>query len=89
MSPTAVIEIGRDLLMTSIMLSLPAVVISLAIGLVISILQTVTGVQEQTLTFAPRMIGVAAVTLLAMPWLLRVASSFTYRMFYYMLETVQ
>lgn len=52
MSPTAVIEIGRDLLMTSIMLSLPAVVISLAIGLVISILQTVTGVQEQTLTFA-------------------------------------
>lgn len=80
MEPSQVIQIGRDLLLTCLLLSLPAVVISLVVGLCISILQTITSVQEQTLSFAPRIIAVGAVLIIMLPWMIRVASGFTVRM---------
>ena len=46
------IEVGRDLMLTSLLLVAPVVLISLLVGLVISIGQTITSIQEQTLTFA-------------------------------------
>lgn len=80
MDPSQVTQIGRDLLLTALLLSLPAVGISLIVGLVISILQTITSVQEQTLSFAPRIMAVGAVLVLSLPWTLRVATGFTLRM---------
>jgi flagellar biosynthetic protein FliQ len=81
MNSTDVVQIGRDLLLTSLVLSLPAIAASLIVGLCISILQTITSVQEQTLSFAPRIIAVGAVLILTLPWSIRVMSSFTLRMF--------
>jgi flagellar biosynthetic protein FliQ len=80
MEPSQVTQIGRDLLLTALLLSLPAVAISLVVGLAISILQTITSVQEQTLSFAPRIMAVGVVLVLSLPWTLRVATGFTMRM---------
>ena len=87
MDPSQVTQIGRDLLLTALLLSLPAVGISLVVGLVISILQTVTSVQEQTLSFAPRIMAVGVVLVLSLPWTLRVATGFTLRMVQMLVES--
>jgi flagellar biosynthetic protein FliQ len=80
MTTTEVLAIARDLLMTALLLSLPAVGASLLVGLLVSILQTMTSVQEQTLSFAPRLMAVGVVMLLALPWSLQVVNGFTLRM---------
>lgn len=86
MEPAEVIQIASDLLMTVVILSLPAVLASLSVGIVISVLQTMTSVQEQTLTFAPRILAVAVVLILSMPWTLKLASNFTMRMMTHLVE---
>jgi flagellar biosynthetic protein FliQ len=86
MTTTEVLAIGRDLLMTALLLSLPAVGVSLLIGLIISVLQTVTSIQEQTLSFAPRLVAVGLAILLTLPWTLQMASGFTLRMIARMME---
>ena len=53
----------------------------LVVGLVISILQTITSIQEQTLTFTPRLIGVGLAIIFTMAWALQTAVYFTVRMF--------
>jgi len=75
-----VVEIGRDLLVTAMWLAGPPVFISLIVGLAVSIFQTVTSVQEQTLSFAPRIVAVGVVLVVALPWMLTLTSSFTMRM---------
>lgn len=89
MSPLEITAIGRDLLLTVLVLSLPAVAASLLVGGAISILQTVTSIQEQTLSFAPRIVAVAVVLMISLPWSLRIAIAFTSRMMYHMLEATQ
>lgn len=86
MSTGMVVQIGRELLFTALLLSLPTVVISLIVGLFISILQTITSIQEQTLSFAPRIIAVGLALVFTMPWTLQVLVSFTKRMFLLILE---
>ncbi|MCA9154587.1 MAG: flagellar biosynthetic protein FliQ [Pirellulaceae bacterium] len=86
MTTTQVLSIGRELLVTALLLTAPTVLISIAIGLVISIFQTVTSIQEQTLTFAPRIFAVAVGMLVTLPWTLRIVTSFTYRMMWHVAE---
>ena len=71
MNNTDVIEIGRELLYLSVLLAAPAVGVSLLIGLCVSVLQTLTSIQEQTLTFAPRIIAVAVTIAITLPWTLK------------------
>ncbi len=89
MTTLQVMEIGRDLLWTALWLSLPAVLVSLVVGLTISILQTLTSIQEQTLSFAPRIAAVCLVLVLALPWMLKTSSAFTGRMFARLVEVTQ
>ncbi|HWL07223.1 MAG TPA: flagellar biosynthetic protein FliQ [Planctomicrobium sp.] len=79
----------RDLLLTALVLTLPSVAASLLVGTVISIAQTVTSVQEQTLSFAPRIIAVAIVMMVTLPWSLKMATGFTSRMVFHMLEAIR
>ena len=81
MTMLEVVQIGRDLLFTAILLSLPTIIASLAVGLLISVFQTVTSIQEQTLSFAPRIIAVALVIVFTLPWTLKVLVNFSLRMF--------
>lgn len=75
-----VIEIGRDLLYTAMLLALPTLAASLIVGLLVSILQAITSVQEQTLSFLPRLLAVGLVLVVAMPWTMQLAVHFTMRM---------
>jgi flagellar biosynthetic protein FliQ len=84
-----VVEIGQDLLVTTLWLSGPAILVSLIVGLAISLMQTVTSIQEQTLSFAPRIIAVGVVMVLTMPWMLEESSAFTIRMMERMLLVTQ
>ena len=80
MSTPEVVEIGRDLLITVMWLAGPPILISLVIGLMVSIFQTVTSVQEQTLSSAPRIAAVGLLLILMLPWMLTMSSAFTMRM---------
>ena len=84
MNEDEVVLIGRELLTTAILLVAPTVIISLVVGLCISIFQTVTSIQEQTLTFAPRIMAVAITLAVMMPWSLKILVSFTERVFWYL-----
>ena len=80
MNASDVMAIARDLLTTAMLLSMPAVGASLLVGLLVSILQTITSIQEQTLSFAPRLVAVGAIVLISLPWSLQIAQGFTLRM---------
>ena len=84
-----VVAIGQDLLLTAMWISGPAILVSLVVGLAVSLMQTVTSVQEQTLSFAPRIIAVGAVMVLTLPWMLRLSSDFTLRMMDRLLQVTQ
>ena len=89
MSTPQVLEIGRDLLYTALLISLPALAVSLVVGLIISILQTITSIQEQTLSFVPRLVAVGLVLVFTMAWTLQTAIQFTVRMLTQIGEAVQ
>jgi len=80
------ITIGRELMVLALLLSAPVVVVSLVVGLAISIAQTITSVQEQTLSFAPRIVAVVGVVIFLTPWYLATLKTFTVKMFQRMSE---
>ncbi|MGB6042758.1 MAG: flagellar biosynthetic protein FliQ [Pirellulales bacterium] len=86
MTGPQVVDIGRELLMTVMLCAMPAVVCSLVVGLAVSLLQTVTSIQEQTLSFVPRIVAVGVVIVFTLPWSLQLVVNFTYRMFWQLAE---
>lgn len=89
MSMALVVQIGRELLFTTMLLALPTIAVSLIVGLLISVFQTVTSIQEQTLSFAPRILAVGIALVFTMPWTLQVLVNFTTRMFWLIQETTR
>ena len=71
-----VVDISREAVYTIILTSAPLLLTSLIVGLIISIFQTVTSIQEQTLTFVPKILAVFAVMLLTGAWMLNNMSTF-------------
>jgi flagellar biosynthetic protein FliQ len=65
-----ILDISREAYYTIIMTALPPLLVSLIIGLIVSIFQTVTSIQEQTLTFVPKIIGVFLCLMLLGSWML-------------------
>lgn len=66
----AVLDIARDAIYTIVIVSAPMLLTALIVGLIISIFQTVTSIQEQTLTFVPKIVAVFLVMILAGSWML-------------------
>ena len=64
-------------LKTAAMLTAPLLGIALVVGLIISLLQAMTSIQEMTLSFVPKMAAVALVLLLLAPWMMEILSDFT------------
>ncbi|MEM7454261.1 MAG: flagellar biosynthetic protein FliQ [Planctomycetota bacterium] len=83
------VSIGREFLATCLLLVAPVVVVSLVVGLLISIGQTVTSIQEQTLSFAPRIVAVVAVVMLMMNWYLETLQTYTQDLMVQMVEFVR
>jgi flagellar biosynthetic protein FliQ len=75
------VALGREFFYHAILLTLPALAVSLIVGLAISIFQAVTNIQEQTLSFAPRILALAGLFIITMPWLLQMSIYFTVQMF--------
>jgi flagellar biosynthetic protein FliQ len=78
---STVIDIAVQAMMISAKLAAPILIVSLAIGVGISLLQAVTQVQEFTLTFVPKLVGVALVMVLAGSWMLHQLVAFTNDLF--------
>ena len=81
MSQDFIIHVFREAFYTLVLISAPTLLISLIVGLIISIFQAATSIQEATLTFVPKIIVMAAVIVLTLPWILDVLISFTVNLY--------
>lgn len=81
MNELVIVGIARDALKTAIYVAGPALLVSMIVGLAISIFQVVTSLQDQTVAFVPKVLAVMVVVVLAFPWMIRVMAAFTIRMF--------
>jgi len=77
MSEDLVMSIGADALRTTIYLAGPLLVTAMLIGIVVSILQAVTQINESTLTFIPKVVGIILVLVVMAPWMVEVMSNYT------------
>ena len=80
MTPQMVVEIGREAITVTLLIAGPMLLCALVVGVIISIFQAITQIQEMTLTYVPKIIAVCAVLLLFMPWLITKATDFTRHM---------
>lgn len=78
------IEIATDIMAMAIKMCLliasPILATAIIIGVVVSLVQSITSIQEQTLTFVPKLVGVATVFIIAAPWMLRAITEFGVQM---------
>ena len=81
MNQTMILKLAKDTLQITLMVSGPLLVTALVVGLVVSITQVVTSIQDMTMSFVPRIIAVLVVFLLALPWMMNVLLSFTAQLF--------
>jgi flagellar biosynthetic protein FliQ len=81
MTPQMVVEIGREALTVTLLVAAPMLGFGLVVGLVISIFQAVTQINEMTLTFVPKILAVAAALLIFLPWIINTLVDFTRHMF--------
>ena len=83
-----VVFLGREFMTTTLILVAPVVAVSLIVGLTISVGQTITSIQEQTLAFAPRIVAVVVLLMFMMNWYLRTLQVYTEGVFAQMVELV-
>jgi flagellar biosynthetic protein FliQ len=81
MTEVYLIEIGRKAFITTLLVSGPILGIGMLVGLIISILQAVTSIQEMTITFVPKILAVMVTVAIFGPWMLSVMLRFTYELF--------
>ena len=77
MSEALVLGVVREAIQTAVVISLPMLVVGLIVGIAVSIVQTVTSVQDNILAFLPRAAAIFIVFAFTFPWMLRVATGFT------------
>lgn len=81
MTPEQVIEIGEYAMKTVVLVAGPMLLAGMAVGLVISIFQAATQINEMTMTFVPKILTVFAVLVLSLPWAIGLLTGFTEDMF--------
>ena len=81
MSPDYVLDIGKQALLLVLILSAPMLLLGLAVGVLISILQSVTQIQEMTLTFVPKIVATVLALIFFGPWMLRMLMAFTIQIY--------
>jgi len=81
MTPELVMDIGRQAVEMTLLLSAPLLLAALVIGLIVSIFQAATQINEQTLAFVPKLVGMFLILLLTGPWMLQVMVEYVRRLF--------
>jgi flagellar biosynthetic protein FliQ len=76
-----VIKILRDALLITMVVSAPMLLVGMVVGLIVSIFQTTTSIQEQTLTFVPKIIAIFAAIIFFGPWMIRMLVNYTTNIF--------
>jgi flagellar biosynthetic protein FliQ len=79
--PAEAVDLGRQALVVTLTVSAPILLIGMAVGLVVSILQAVTQVQEQTLSFVPKIIAMILSIAFLLPWIGQQLLAFARQMF--------
>lgn len=80
MSPDTVMSLGQQALKLTLLLSAPLLLTALLVGLAIGLFQAATQIQEMTLSFIPKLLGMGLAFLIAGPWMLRLLIDFTTRL---------
>lgn len=81
MTPEFVMDMGRRAMEVTLLLSAPVLVLGLIAGLMVSIFQAVTQINEMTLTFIPKLIAIFLGLTLFLPWMLQVMTEYTTSIF--------
>lgn len=81
MTPTTVIEIGRGAVELTLMISAPLFLAALVTGLVISIFQAATQINESTLSFVPKLVAIFVTLILAGPWMITLMTDYMRRLY--------
>jgi flagellar biosynthetic protein FliQ len=72
MTPESVISLGRHAMEVTLMVSAPLLMVALGIGLIVSIFQAATQINEATLSFIPKLVGIFVTLVIAGPWMLTI-----------------
>ncbi len=81
MTPTTVIEIGRHAVEITLMISAPLFLAALVTGLVVSIFQAATQINEATLSFVPKLVAIFVTLILAGPWMITMLTDYMRRLY--------
>lgn len=81
MEQNLIIDIAQQAIMVIFMISAPILGISLLVGLIISIIQATTQIQESTLSFIPKLVAISLTLLIFGPWIMSVMNEYTIRLF--------
>jgi len=81
MTETEVLEVFRECMIIVLQLAAPALLASMVIGLVIAIFQAATQIHEQTLTFVPKLVGIAVLLLVTASWIMAQMNDFVTAIF--------
>lgn len=76
MTPELATELIKAMMMEAVLLASPILLTGMTIGLGVSLFQTVTSIQEQTLTFVPKAMGIVTLLVILLPWMLRTTIEF-------------
>lgn len=76
MNPAEVVDVGRDAILTLLTVAAPVMLIALAVGLVVSLFQALTQIQEMTLAFVPKILTIFLSLLLLMPFMMATMTAF-------------
>lgn len=77
MSPEFAVELLKGMIFMAISIAAPFLLTAMIVGLGVGLIQSVTTINEQTLTFVPKVVGIVALMVLLMPWVLRRLIEFT------------
>ncbi len=80
MTPESVLTLGREALTLAIMLGAPLLLTALLVGVLVGVFQAATQINEMTLSFIPKLLSMAAVIVIAGPWMLRLMTEYTRRL---------
>ncbi|MCH8508524.1 MAG: flagellar biosynthesis protein FliQ [Phycisphaerales bacterium] len=80
MTAETAIDLIRNTLMIVLTIAVPLLLAGMMIGLVVSLFQSVTSIQDQTLTFVPKIIIIVVVAVILMPWMIELLTAFTREM---------
>jgi flagellar biosynthetic protein FliQ len=81
MSQDMILKLAKDTLQITLMIGGPMLLVSLVVGIIVSIAQVVTSIQDMTLSYVPRIIAVFLAFLLTFPWIMNIMLAFTSQLY--------